>query len=127
MNSVLNALAKKKWFVPLVLCLMLLIAIPSFADLSERQTANVLLSTEEQLEALCNSVKGVQNAKVMITYEAVQVSGWSSGNSQEKILGIAIVCDGGDDPTVQLTLHNMIKALFDISGTRITISQRNSV
>lgn len=127
MSGILDVLAKKKWFVPLVLLLMLAIAVTSFADFSPNSEGNTALTMEEQLESLCNSVKGVQNAKVMITYEAVQVSGWSSvGNNQEKILGIAVVCDGGDDPTVQLTLHNMIKALFDISTTRITISQRNS-
>ena len=126
MNSILNALAKKKWFVPLALFLMLVIALTSLLELSSDKEVMAVLSTEEQLEALCNSIRGVQNAKVMITYEAVQVSGWnSSENSREKILGIAIVCDGGDDPTIQLTLHNMVKALFDISGTRISISQRN--
>ena len=126
MNAVLNVLAKKKWFVPLVLFLMLIIALTSLLDLSSDKEVKAVLSTEEQLETLCNSVKGVQNAKVMITYEAVQVSGWSSSeNGREKILGVAIVCDGGDDPTIQLTLHNMVKALFDISGTRISISQRN--
>ncbi len=126
MNGVWNTLAKQKWFVPLVLALMLLIALTSFADLPQKEDAEAAVTTEEQLEALCNSVRGVRNAKVMITYEAVQVSGWnSSGSSQKKILGIAVVCDGGDDPTAQLALYNMIKALFDISGTRITISQRN--
>lgn len=126
MNNILDTLAKKKWFVPLVLLLMLIIALTSFADFSPNSEGDTALTTEEQLESLCNSVKGVQNAKVMITYEAVQASTWGGGgSSQEKILGIAVVCDGGDDPTVQLALHNMIKALFDISATRITISQRN--
>ena len=126
MNSVVGTLAKKKWFVPLVLFLMLVIALTSFADFSPKTGETSVTSTEEQLEALCNAVKGVRNAKVMITYEAVAVSGWnSSTGTQEKILGIAVVCDGGDDPNIQLTLNNMIKALFDISTARITISQRN--
>lgn len=126
MNGILDVLAKKKWFVPLVLLLMLIIALTSFADFSPKSEENTALTMEEQLESLCNSVNGVQNAKVMITYEAVQVSAWNSaGSSPEKILGVAVVCDGGNDPAVQLTLHNMIKALFGISANRITISQRN--
>ena len=128
MNAFLNHLAQKKWFVPLILILMFLIALTSVAEFAPSKREESELSTVEQLEILCNSVNGVQNAKVMITYEAIPVSGWgSSSSNQEKILGIAIVCDGGDDPDVQLTLHKMIEALFGISSTRITVSQRNQV
>lgn len=127
MNQVFLALAKKKWFVPLTVFLMLIIVTSSLSDLSS-DSDTTALTVEEQLEALCNSISGVKNAKVMITYEAVAVSGWGSSQSKdEKILGIAIVCDGGGDPGVQLTLHRMIEALFDLPSTRITVSERNQV
>lgn len=126
MNAVIIALAKKKWFVPLVIFLMLIIALTSLTDQKHDATDPTVQTLDQQLEALCNSVAGVRNAKVMIAYESATVSAWnSSTDTRPKILGIAVVCDGGDDPRVQLTLHRIIEALFDISSTRITISQRN--
>ncbi len=121
----MNGIAKKKWFVPLIIFLLVVIAVSSFADERGEQSTKSL-STEERLSEMCNLVKGVSNAEVMISYEAKEVSniiGYSGG--KEKISGIAIVCNGGDDPDVQLALYEMVNALFDIKSTRITVSDRN--
>ena len=126
MNTAILTLAKKKWFVPLVIFLMLIIALSALEDSGTNSGTTKEASVSEELESLCNSVAGVRNAKVMITYEAETVSVFYSGSSApRKIIGIAVVCDGGNDPAVQLSLHRLIRSLFDVSSTRITVTQRN--
>ena len=116
-------LAGKKWFVPLVLLLLAIIALSAF---SEGQTGETSLSTEERLKNMCNLVKGVSNAEVMIFYEPVAAASFmEKTSSKEKISGIAIVCDGADKPEVQLALYELVNSLFDIKSTRITVSDRN--
>ena len=119
----MSAIARKKWFVPIVLFLLTVIMFSSF---SEKENATVNSSeTEQRLEELCNLVKGVSNAKVMITYQSRAVSVFGGEKAQNEISGIAIVCDGGDNPRVKLELYKLVDALFNISSTRITVSQRN--
>ena len=122
MNLFTKKLAESKFFVPIVIIIFILIILSSFADKKE---GNVELTTEKQLEEICNTIYGVKNAKVMITYESVAAASVFDNNTKTtKIRGIAIVCEGGSDPTVQLSLHNMLKALFGISSTQITVSER---
>lgn len=117
-------LAKKRWFVPLILFLLMIIAVPSLGILETDEQGSI--TTEQQLEEMCNLVRGVSNAKVMITYEAKAVSSFiGASGGEEKISGIAVVCDGGGEPAVQLALYEMLNALFGISSTRITVSERN--
>ena len=117
-------LVNKKWFVPAVLLILAVIALSSLFE-GDSEQANVTLTTEQRLEEMCNLVKGVSNAKVMITYEATTVSTFGYGKGEERISGIAIACDGGDNPSVKLALYELVNALFDIKSTRITVSPRN--
>ena len=120
----MNGIAKKKWFVPLIIIILAAIATSS---LLEKDYANnsETLSTEQKLEEMCNLIKGVSNAKVMITYEKQAVEAFGYDKGEEKISGIAIACNGGEDPTVKLALYELVEALFNIKSTRITVSQRN--
>lgn len=118
----LKNLAKKKWFVPLILFLLGIIALSAF---TEREPQKSTVTLEQQLEEMCNNLRGVSNAKVMITYAAVPVSAFDrQKGSEQTILGIAVICNGGDNPSVQLSIYNLIKTLFQIPGTQITISER---
>lgn len=126
MNAVFLSLANKRWFVPLIIFLMLIITLTSLADASENESNNSPTSLEERLEALCNTVHGVKNAKVMITYDQEAIPTWAGNTTaSERILGVAVICDGGDDPDVRLSLYTIIQSLFDITSTRITVSKRN--
>ena len=118
----MSALAKKKWFVPAVIFILLVIALSSFADGGEN---NADISTEKRLEEMCNSIRGVSNAKVMITYEPKSVSTFGNYGDEARILGVAVVCDGGERPDTKLALYEMIEALFNVRSTRITVSGRN--
>ena len=122
MNVRFLDLAQKKWFVPLLLLLIFGIAVSSL--LGEKKSAATVSQTEEErLAALCNSVSGVADAQIMITYEAVYaVSVLGRENEGRKISGIAVVCRGGDDPAVQLTLYGMLESLYALPSTRISVS-----
>lgn len=124
MSGLFSDLAKKKWFVPLLLFLIFLIALSS---LGKREKAvETALSTEERLAALCNSVKGVSDAEVMITYETTTATSTFLGRTDtgQSILGVAVVCNGGDDPAIQVVLHELIRSLFSLPSTKISVSGR---
>lgn len=123
MKDYILSIAKSKWFVPIVIFIMIVIALSSIVTSSD--TPDTPVTTEQQLEELCNAIEGVSNAKVIITYDAVNVSTFLSSEKSNKILGIAVLCRGGDDPTVQLKLHQILQALFDLPSTRIAVSARN--
>ena len=77
-------------------------------------------------EEMCNLVKGVSDARVMITYEqGATVSTFGYEKGEERISGVAIACNGGDDPEIKLALYELVDALFNIKSTRITVSPRN--
>jgi len=121
----IQEIAKRKWFVPLVLFILLIIGVTSFADKNESKAEDLTASTNKQVEDLCNSVPGVSDAKVMITYTSVPAGTFKKNQIENfSIRGIAVVCKGGDDPNVQLTLHELLETLFQLSSTQITISER---
>lgn len=41
-----------------------------------------------------------------------------------KIRGVAVVCNGGDDPIVNSRIKSLVSALFDIGSNRISIARR---
>ena len=41
-----------------------------------------------------------------------------------RVRGIAVVCSGGDDPTVRSEIKALLSALFDIGSNRISIAPR---
>lgn len=123
MSGLFSDLAKKKWFVPLLLFLIFLIALSSLGK--REKTVETELSTEERLAALCNSVKGVSDAEVMITYETTATATFfGRTDTGQNILGVAVVCNGGDDPAIQVVLHELIRSLFSLPSTKISVSGR---
>lgn len=104
--------------------------------------------TVEKIEELCASVNGVGSARVAVTldgtYKAVYAvdmqTGSSvknehvligSGSSEEAlllgytppdILGVGIVCDGGDDPRIRAELISLVAAVFDLPTNKIYVT-----
>lgn len=120
-------------------------AIPSSAD----YTAQL----ESRLEALISQVDGAGRTKVMVTAAAgeetvyaIDVSEESGGGRQEQhvllgsggasalvettktpqILGVAVVCEGGDNSAVQLTVTQLVQALTDVGASHITVTKMSS-
>ena len=121
----MNSFAKSKWFIPIIILLMLLIVIaPTFFGSDVQNSEEI--SAERKIEELCDSVYGVKDSKVVITYEeAKMVSIFGGEKEQGRIRGIAVLCKGGSNPDIQLKLQELLQALFQIPSTRITICERN--
>lgn len=45
---------------------------------------------------------------------------------EPKIRGVAVVCDGGDNPTVQQQIYSAVSAVLNVSTARISISKLTS-
>ena len=86
------------------------------------------LALERELSTLCAEVKGVGRVSVMITLAEGERTAYSgskvSSVTPPAVLGAAIVCDGGGDPTVKAELTRLVSALLGIGSNRVTVSER---
>ncbi len=134
----------------LILGLIMMIFGDGFGNSEDDSGQNEdITELEKRVEALCERVEGVGNATVMITLDTTgeQVYArnsrvFGSGESSEslheyvtasgglvptesklsRIRGIAVVCTGGGDAFVRLTLTELLCSLFDISSGSVYIA-----
>jgi len=85
---------------------------------------------EEKVAKLCSSVEGVGKCKVFITFKRGEQNTYKGSNLVEsrppEVLGVTVVCSGGDSERVKGELSDMLSALFDIGYNRIAILKLNS-
>ena len=88
---------------------------------------------EDKLRALLNSVSGVSGARVIITFsDGVRYEYGEGGYSRSsppvveekppRVGGVAIVCEGGDNPAVQKKVIDLVCALYGIPSSRVSVS-----
>lgn len=104
---------------------------------------------EERLEALLESAQGVGKVRVILTLDSTREKVLAvneeyskdnysaeyvivnSQNEEEgimikeiypKIRGVAVVCDGGDDPNVKMRVIELISAALGIPSNKIAVS-----
>lgn len=82
-------------------------------------------SMEERLEALCSRVEGVGRAEVMLTFERGAQAEYQGsaqiGTLPPKVLGVTVLCTGGEDAEVRAELTEMLSALLGIGASRISV------
>ncbi len=104
----------------------------------------------EKVTNLIESINGVGKAKLVITYESAYESIYAvnseeklNGNDSQikkeyiltddetglilkvvypKVRGVAVICQGGDDPAAKEKIYSVISALFDISYNKISVA-----
>lgn len=105
---------------------------------------------EAQLQDLIGQIDGAGATTVMVTLETgeetVYATDTQSGQTQSQethvllddgtalaqtvyypqVCGVAVVCDGGGDIRVAARITELVRALLDISSTRICVEQRRS-
>ncbi len=114
--------------------------------------AQVESALEERITALIRQVEGVGNCRVMVTLESGSrfvyaadrtYSGQDNGSEktlivetdvgpvgllvteiQPSVKGVAIVCDGGGDPTVCRQVTGLVCAAFNISSGRVCVAKQ---
>lgn len=155
-NSIRHIMREKKsiWLIAAALlvgiCLMLYGGDGKISKSPTGGTEQFLdtAALEAEIKDLCERVRGVSDAAVMITIDtcAEQLyarnvkSTKSSDDSDERveyvttagglvpvgqvmprIRGIAVVCGGGDDAAVKLRLTEMLCALFSVPASSVSI------
>ena len=96
---------KSFWFIAAALILGIILMISGRGE--GFQTGD---RTEARLKSLCDDVRGVSDVYVMVTYDR-----------DDKVIGVAVVCSGGDNAEIRLKLTNMICALFGIGADSVSI------
>ncbi len=116
---------------------------------AESQDADYAAQLEQQMAELLGTVEGAGTVRVMVTvshrektvYAAdtesradgsaastpVLVNGNTAGLIETvyapEVLGVAVVCTGGDDPTVQADITALVQALTDVGTHHITVAK----
>ena len=67
------------------------------------------MSAEEELSQMCSSIVGVGECRVMISYE------------DDRVSAVAVICEGGDEPQVKMSVCQLISSLYGIGYNRITV------
>lgn len=92
----------------LVLCIGVGILMLGLGRVDTSQTSSSTL--EEETAALCSSVVGVGECRVMITY-----------TDDERVYAVAVLCDGADSVKVRNEITALASSLFGIGTNRVTI------
>ena len=98
---------------------------------------------ESSLRALCEEVRGVGEARVLVTVDGTETAVYeknvtatgetlaTAGGSAvlsyyvaPKVMGVAVVCDGGDDPTVKRELTSLLCAALSLGSNQVYVGKR---
>ena len=89
-------------------------------DSSSKKTE---IDVETELESFLMKLQGVGDCDVILFTEEEKTSSYSSSYNQ-KITGIAVVCEGGGNSAVKSMILEVLTRLFGISGSRISINEK---
>ena len=85
---------------------------------------------ESEVSELCESVDGVGRCRVFITFARGEASTYKGSTVIETrpplVMGVTVVCEGGDSERVKGELVRMICAMFDIGTNRVAVMKLNS-
>ncbi|MBE6672285.1 MAG: hypothetical protein E7599_02015 [Ruminococcaceae bacterium] len=82
---------------------------------------------EQELTELILQMEGVSRARVSVSLESGNEYVWENGKNtlilSGRVRGVAVVCDGGADPTVRQRIVTMLCALLDLPMRSVSVSQ----
>ena len=140
---------KGKWALLLLLALALLCLVYGNAgQKKEEQATGTAMTAEEyreslqgELSALLCEVRGVGRVRVLLTLsekeEYVYAQNQSSGGSSyatpggealllsvrlPKVSGVAVLCDGAENPLVEAEIVSLLTALLNIPSHKVSVS-----
>ena len=108
---------------------LLLIAAPFSGATDEASVGDPLGEYKKTLEAdvasLASGIKGVGKCRVFITFERGAQYTYKGGELVETrpplVLGVTVICSGGESDLVRARLTEMLTALFDIPSSRVAV------
>ena len=124
---------KKKLFA-LVLLLavgLVLIILPSAKVEQTEQLGQTLeeykACLEAELASICSSVEGVGECRVMISFERGAENTYKGSalieSKPPKVMGVGIVCAGGERAEVRSELCSLVTSLFGIGANRVSVAE----
>ena len=107
---------------------LMLVALSSLGS-SEAEDSSGLSEYKEELEKrlekLCSEVDGVGRCTVMVTFSRGEENTYKGSRLVEskppEVLGVTVVCDGGESAAVKARLSQMLCALFNIGANRVAV------
>ena len=139
---------KKVLFLVGVLGLVLLLAgrwggEAELPDSGFPSTEEYKESLEASLCAVCEEMQGVGVAKVLVTVDGTERAVYEKNSSATgetlataggaavlsyyvapKVTGVAVVCDGGDDPAVQREVTSLLCAALSLGSHQVYVGKR---
>ena len=95
---------------------------------------------EERIRTLCRSIGGIEEAEVFLTLDCSEEKQYAGGASSDYLIlkdgeeavllgeiypvvrGVAVVCTGGDSPTVRETVTELLSAALGLPSNRIRVA-----
>lgn len=133
-DKLINKIKSKKGM--LLLCVLgligiLFVVIPTGdssdggGGASEQTLSEYKAELESELVSMCERVEGVGRCNVMVTFEKGAENTYKGSLLTEskppRVLGVTVICAGGDSQSVKGELTNMLCALFNIGSNRVAI------
>ena len=85
---------------------------------------------EGELVELCSSVSGVGKCRVTVSFshggENTYKGSMLVESKPPRVMGVTVVCKGGDSDVVRAQIVDMMSSLFDIGANRIAVLKLNS-
>lgn len=118
----------------------------SNSQTEESSADSYAASLEKRLESLISATEGAGKTLVMVTLEAGQTTRYAADTEETadsrryepvragseglveeigypRVQGVAVVCEGGDDPRVQCAVTELVDALTDVGAHHITVTK----
>lgn len=84
---------------------------------------------EKELKTIVSRVSGVGRCEILLTMEnSVEYVYLSNGDTKTKsieptVRGVAVVCDGGDDPVTKERILDVVTKALDIPSSRVSVTK----
>jgi hypothetical protein len=82
-------------------------------------------SLGRELEELCSSIEGAGRCYVKVTFERGESYEYKGstviGSEPPRVLGVCVICEGGDSSSVRAAISESMCALFDIGSNRVAV------
>ncbi len=104
---------KNQWIILLLIgILLVVIAIPTSSDISIEQSTDEWNASEmeNRLENILGQMKGIEEARVMITYK-----------NETEVEGIVVVTKNGGNSLIIQRITDVVRALFDVDAHKIKV------
>ena len=108
---------------------LVLVFSSSYEDDVEEAQETDLVEYRRELEAevadMCSRIKGVGECCVMITLERGEENTYKGSQLIEskppRVLGVSVLCEGGEITRVRADVTAMVCALFDVGANRVCV------